>query len=117
MSQTELFYAGIMLVSVFVASVSQVMLKKSAERPRESRIQEYLNPLVIAAYILFVGCTLVTVIAYRGIPLSLGPVLEATRYVYVTAFGVWIFKEKLDRRKLVALALILGGIFIYAFFG
>ena len=117
MSQTELFYAGIMLVSVFVASVSQVMLKKSAECPRESRIQEYLNPLVIAAYILFVGCTLVTVIAYRGIPLSLGPVLEATSYVYVTAFGVWIFKEKLDRRKLVALALILGGIFIYAFFG
>ena len=87
------------------------------ERPRESRIQEYVDPLVIAACILFVGCTLVTVIAYRGIPLSLGPVLEATSYVYVTAFGVWIFKEKLDRRKLVALALILGGIFIYAFFG
>lgn len=117
MSQTELFYAGIMLASVFVASVSQVMLKKAAEREWESRAQEYLNPLVIVAYVLFVGCTLVTVVAYRGIPLSLGPVLEATSYVYVTAFGVWIFKEKLDRRKLAALALILCGIFVYAFFG
>lgn len=117
MSQTEFFYAGIMLVSVFVASISQVMLKKAAEREWENRAQEYLNPLVIVAYVLFVGCTLVTVIAYRGIPLSLGPVLEATSYVYVTAFGVWIFKEKLDRRKLAALALILFGIFVYAFFG
>ncbi len=117
MTETELMYSGIMLISVFVGSVSQVMLKKAAQRTWASPIREYLNPLVICAYILFVGCTLVTVLAYRGIPLSWGPVLEATSYIYVTAFGVWIFHEKLNRRKLVALALILAGIFIYAFFG
>ncbi len=117
MTETELAYSGILLVSVFISAISQVMLKKAAMRTYDSPIKEYLNPLVIFAYTLFVGCTLMTVLAYRGIPLSWGPVLEATSYVYVTAFGVWFFKEKVDRKKLVALALILVGIFVYAFFG
>ena len=52
--------------------------------------------------------------AYKGIPLSMGPVLEATSYIYVTIFGVTIFKEKLNRRKLIGLALIVLGIIVYS---
>ena len=114
MDTTMLLYSGILLISVLIASVSQVMLKKSANHQYSSPLKEYLNPLVIFAYVLFVGTTLLSVIAYRGIPLSLGPVLEATGYLYITAFGVLIFKEKMTRGKLIALALILGGIVIYA---
>lgn len=114
MNTTMLLYAGILLISVFIASVSQVMLKKSANRTYDSPLKEYLNPLVIFAYVLFVGTTLLSVLAYRGIPLSLGPVLEATGYLYITAFGVLIFKEKMTRGKIAALVLILLGIAIYA---
>ena len=42
-------------------------------------------------------------------------VLESTSYLYVTAFGVLIFHEKLTGRRVLALALILGGIAVYAF--
>ena len=115
MSSELLLYAGILLVSVFISSVSQVMLKKSALRTYDSPLKEYLNPLVIFAYVLFVGTTLLSVLAYRGIPLSLGPVLEATGYIYVTIFGVPIFKERMTRGKLAALALIVAGIVVYAF--
>ena len=45
----------------------------------------------------------------------MGPILEATSYVYVTVFGVTIFKEKMTRKKLVALGLILAGICVYSF--
>lgn len=114
MDPTTLLYGGILLLSVFIASVSQVMLKKSANKHYDSPIKEYLNPLVVFAYVLFVGTTLLSVIAYRGIPLSLGPVLEATGYLYITAFGVLIFKERMTRGKVLALALILGGIVLYA---
>lgn len=117
MTETELAYAGVLLVSVFVSAISQVMLKKAAMREYASPIREYLNPLVIFAYVLFVGCTLLTILAYQGIPLSLGPVLEATSYVYVTIFGVTIFKEHVGRDKLIALALIIAGILVFAFFG
>ena len=114
MNEGMLAYMGILMASVFVSSVSQVLLKKSALKTYDSPIKEYLNPLVIFAYTLFVGTTLLSVLAYRGIPLSLGPVLESTGYLYVTLFGVVIFKEKMTPRKLLALGLILAGIAIYA---
>lgn len=117
MDKTVLAYSAILLVGVFISSISQVMLKKAAMRQYDSKIKEYLNPLVITAYILFFGTTFLSVLSYRGIPLSMGPVLEATSYVYVTIFGVKIFKEKINKWKLLALVMILSGIVIYAFCG
>ena len=43
--------------------------------------------MVIFAHAMFVGTTFLSIIAYRGIPLSMGPILEATSYIYVTIFG------------------------------
>ena len=110
-------YIIIYMVSVFVASVSQVMLKKAARKKNDNLLAEYLNPLVIFAYLLFFGTTLASVIAYKVLPISLGAVLEATSYMYVTLFGVAIFKERINRRKLLALLLIIIGIVVFAVFG
>ncbi|MEG2201819.1 MAG: EamA family transporter [Raoultibacter sp.] len=44
----------------------------------------------------------------------MGPVLEATSYIYVTIFGVVIFKEKINRKKICALGLILLGVVVYS---
>lgn len=110
-------YVCLLLLGTFLASVSQVMLKKAALRSYDTKLQEYLNPLVIVAYIIFFGTTFLSIFAYRGIPLSMGPVLEATSYIYVTIFGVTIFKEKINRRKLLALVLIIGGILVYSLLG
>lgn len=114
MDTTVLAYAALNLLGVFISAISQVMLKKSAMREHSSAVAEYLNPLVIFAYTLFVAATLLSVIAYRGIPLSMGPILDATGYIYVTAFGVLIFHEKLNARRVFALALIIVGIVIYS---
>ena len=80
----------------------------------KSLVGEYLNPLVLLAYILFLGTTMLSVLAYRVIPLSMGPILESTSYIYVTIFGVVIFKERLNKQKLMALFFILGGIWVYS---
>ena len=84
----KLIYAGIMLSGVFISSVSQVLLKRAAMEHHESRIREYLNLKVILAYLIFFCSTLLSIVAYRGIPLSWGPILESTGYLYVTFFGV-----------------------------
>jgi len=107
-------YSGILLCGVFIGSISQVLLKKAAMKQYSSPIKEYLNPLVILAYVLFFATTLFSVFAYKVIPLSLGPVLEATGYIYVTIFGVVIFKEKINRKKIIALALILIGVVVFS---
>ncbi len=115
MNNTVLMFAALNLLGVFVSAVSQVMLKKSASREHGSVVKEYLNPLVVFAYVLFVGATLLSVLSYKGIPLSMGPVLDATGYLWVTLFGVTIFRERMNAKKLLALALIVCGIVIYAF--
>lgn len=117
MTNTTLLYAGILLIGVFLSAISQVMLKKAAARQYVSKLKEYLNPLVIIAYTIFVGTTLLSVYAYKGIPLFKGPVLEVTSYIYITIFGVCIFKEKLNPKKIVALLLIVGGILVYSLLG
>lgn len=110
-------YACLLLLGTFLASISQVMLKKAALRSYESKLQEYLNPLVIFAYGIFFATTFLSIYAYRGVPLSMGPVLEATSYIYVTIFGVTIFKEKISPHKFLALTFIVVGILVYSLLG
>ena len=114
MTQAQLPYVLLYLGSTFLASVSQVLLKKAAMREHKSLLAEYTDWRVILGYGLFVGCTLLTMLAYRGVPLNVGPVLEATGYLYVTIFGVTIFHERMNPKKSGALALILLGIVVYA---
>lgn len=116
MNKTVL-YACVLLLGVFISAISQVMLKKAAQKTYDNPLKEYLNPLVVFAYVLFVGTTFLSILAYKGIPLSMGPILEATSYVYVTIFGVTIFHEKINRKKILALALIFTGIGVYALLG
>lgn len=108
-------YYLLYLFSVLVASLSQVILKKSAMIHYETRLKEYLNPYVIGAYFFFFGSSLLTTFSYGGVPLTMGPVLESTGYIYVGILGVFILKERLSRRKIIGNLLIVGGIMIYAF--
>lgn len=117
MNKTVLLYSLLLLLGVFISAISQVMLKKAAQKTYDSHIKEYLNPLVIFAYVMFVGTTFLSILAYKGIPLSMGPVLEATSYIYVTVFGVKIFGEKINKMKILALVLIIVGILVYSLLG
>ena len=115
MDNSMLLYAGILLFGVFISSISQVMLKKSSLKIYKNIVFEYLNPQVIGAYALFFFSSLLSVFAYKAVPLSLGPVLEATSYLYITFWGVTIFKEKLTKQKIFSLFLIILGICVYSF--
>lgn len=110
-------YVFAILFGTFISAISQVLLKKAAMKEYDSFLQEYLNPRVIIAYAIFFLATLCSVFAYRGIPLTMGGVLEATSYIYVTFFGVKIFHESVNAKKLFALALIIAGIVIYSVWG
>lgn len=107
-------FSCIYLMSVFVSSVSQILLKKSAQDQHKSRLAEYLDIRVIVAYLFFFGATLITVFALKYVPVSLGTVLESTGYLFVSVLGVLFLQEKLSRRKLLGLTIIVTGILIYA---
>jgi multidrug transporter EmrE-like cation transporter len=104
----------IMVLSVFVSSISQILLKQAASKTYESRIREYLNPRVAGAYLLFFCSTVVTVVAYRHVALSMGPIIEALGYVFIAVLSYLVLKEKISGRKLAGLALIVCGVVIVA---
>ena len=117
MGSAEILYTLIMLIAVFISVVSQVILKKSAAIKRDSIWQEYLNAPVISAYFMLFVSTLLAVIAYRVVPMSVGTILDTSSYIFITVFGVAVFKEKLTLKKAAALLLIISGILIYSLLG
>lgn len=106
-------YSCLMLGSTLISSISQVMLKKSAQKSYASKIQEYLNPLVIFAYGLFFCCTFLSLFALKVVPLSMSPILESSGYIFVSILSYMFLKEKLTGRQILGIALIIAGITIY----
>ncbi|MEG1426998.1 MAG: EamA family transporter [Oscillospiraceae bacterium] len=113
----EVLFTIIFLISVLVAAVSQILLKKSANKTYASPLKEYLNPMVIIAYGLFFLSSLITVLAYRYVPLSAGPILESTGYIYVAVLSFIFLKEKISKRKLLGMGLIIFGILVFSLGG
>lgn len=106
-------YILMFLFSVFISSVSQIILKTSAGKKYDNPLQEYLNPKVIIAYGIFFVSSLCTILAYRFVPYSLGPILEASGYIFVSVLGYFVLHEKIGKRKMIGLIIILLGIFIF----
>lgn len=106
-------YLMILILSVVMASFAQILLKKSAARTYSSPIREYLNVCVICGYGLMFLSMFITIIAYRHLDFTNVPVVESLGYVIVMFLGYLFFKEKITKRKLLGMAVILGGIFAY----
>ena len=103
----------LLLLSVFISSVSQIILKKAADKTYESTLKEYMNHMVIGAYGLFFCSVILTMLALKHVPLSMSPILESTGYIFVSVMGYIFLKERFSRRKLMGFALILAGIVIF----
>ncbi|MDO4305041.1 MAG: EamA family transporter [Bacillota bacterium] len=106
-------YLIILVISVVVASFAQILLKKSASRTYSSPIREYLNIYVICGYGLMFLSMFVTIMAYSGLDFTNVPVIESLGYVVVMFLGYFFFKEKITKRKLLGMAVIMCGIFVY----
>lgn len=53
-------------------------------------------------------------LAYKYVPLSMGPVLESSGYIFVTILGVLVLKEKISKRKLLGMTVIIIGIVVFS---
>ena len=108
-------YVFIFLFSVLLSSISQIILKKSAGKVYPNVIREYLNVRVICAYSLFFVSTLLTMLSYTRVPLSLGALLEAVGYIYILVLSLIFLREKITLRAVIGSFLIICGIIIYNF--
>lgn len=107
-------YYLIYIFSVFIASCSQILLKKSALKQYSTKLKEYFNPYVLSAYAILFLSSILTVIAYKQVPLKEGPVIESVGYIFVLAFGYFFFFEKLSKYKIGGILLIIIGIIVFS---
>ena len=107
-------YILIFISASLISAFSQILLKIAARRTYSSWIFEYLNPRVISAYAIFFLATLLTVYCYKVVPLSLGAMLEASGYVFVTVLGRLIIKESVPKQKIIGMALVICGVIVVA---
>lgn len=106
-------YMLLLVLSVVVASFSQILLKKSASKIYSSVIREYLNPYVIIGYGMMVVSTLLTVAGYVGLEYKNGAIIESLGFVLVMFLSRIFFGEKITKKKLLGNSLILIGIFVF----
>ena len=66
------------------------------------------------AYFMFFSAIICTMLAYKYIPLSMGPILESMGYIFVAIFSYYLLKEKITKRKLLGLIIIIIGIVIFS---
>lgn len=111
---SKIIFSLIYLSGVFISAIAQIILKKSAGKEYESKIREYLNPYVIIAYAIFFGATFCTIYAYKGVPLSFGPILAASEYVFVAVLSKLFLKENINLKKFIGLSIIIAGIIVYS---
>lgn len=109
----SIIYILIYLVGVLISSIAQLLLKKSSNTNYDSKIKEYLNFKTIFAYSIFFLATIFTVFSYKGISLSLGPILGSTEYIFIAILGYFFLNEKLSTRKIIGLFLVIVGVIVY----
>lgn len=91
--------------------------QKSADKTYDSKLKEYLNPLVIVAYGMFFCSMLITMYCYRFVDVSAGPILESAGYVFVAILGYIFLKEKFTKKKVIGMVVLLCGIALFALGG
>ena len=112
-------YAALFLAGVLVASFGQVLLKRGAmEAARADRDgrgdlgarRRMISPWVVGGYALMLAAMATSSVAYRGVPLKTGPVLESAGFVFVPCLGRLFFGDKLGPRRIAGLLLVMAGI-------
>ncbi|WP_408070083.1 multidrug ABC transporter [Butyrivibrio sp. JL13D10] len=101
------------LFGQLLASVSQILLKKSSGREYPNFIRQYLNVLVIGGYGLLVISMFVAIVCYGHMPYMYVVIMEPVGYILVMFLSRFVFKEQITRNKIMGMLLILSGILIF----
>ena len=106
-------YYILYVISVFLASAAQILLKVSADKPRKNIVREYINPHVFLGYLLMLFSMALMVAALRNMAFKFTAVLESLSYLFVPALSMLVLKEKIGKNKAAGIIIIMAGIIIF----
>ena len=81
------------LLSVLIASFSQILLKKAAQKQQNNFIKKFLNVWVICGYILLFGSLFINTFVLRKLELKFLPCITATSFLGIVIFAHFFGRE------------------------
>lgn len=111
MKSNEFLYILILICDCLLAGFCQFLLKKASLKNTESFLGQYLNPLVIVAYILFFVtiCVSSFLLKYLSI-LTVSAFSETMPIMISSLFGYFCFNEKISLRTIIGMFFLLAGV-------
>jgi drug/metabolite transporter (DMT)-like permease len=108
-------YYMIAMLAVFVTAISQILLKLGAEHHegRDTLLRVYLNRKTIGGYVLLFMVTILNTYAFREIHLKMAVVFQPMTFLSVVVLSFWLLDERLSRRQLAALGVIVLGMAVF----
>jgi drug/metabolite transporter (DMT)-like permease len=101
------------IFGAFITGVSQMLLKTQANKAKKKGfLRKFLNVRVICSYALLMLTLAINQLALIYVPVSVLPCITATSFIWIFLMGRFVLKEKVSKRKVIGIGIILVGIFI-----
>lgn len=111
-----IFSLFLVFLAVFLTGISQVLLKIGSAyqgKRKDSVLAAYLNQPTLFAYGLLLFISMISVIALKEIPLKVFYAIASLNYIVVIGFSHLILKERISKKMVIALGLIVCGVLIF----
>ena len=105
----NIIYIILFVISILIAGFSQILLKKGSGLKKI-----YLNKFTIFGYGIMIISTLLTLIAYSKVNLSLGVLLQSLSFVFVPLLSYIFLKEKINKNYITGVFFIFLGVIVFS---
>jgi len=107
-------YYLLVVISVLIASFSQMLLKSSSKVEHRSLLFEYFNWKVIVGYgLMFVALVINIFAMSKGVLVKEVSIIESLSYLFVPTLALFFFNEKINKQKVIAIAVIMVGVVVF----
>ena len=107
-------YGLIALAVVFAAACAQMLLKQGARKGYTPWWRQYINGWVISGYTVMFAAIVVNIwCMHQGLQLKELSIIESMSYFFVPALSWCIFKEPINKRKALAIGVIIVGVIVF----
>ena len=109
-----MIYGLIALGIVFTAACAQMLLKQGTRKGYTPWWRQYINPWVISGYtVMFLAIVGNIWCMHKGLQLKDLSIIESMSYFFVPALSWCIFREPINRRKALAIGIIIIGVIVF----
>lgn len=106
---------GFALLSVLIAGIAQMILKKTADANKSKNIiGKFVNCGVISGYAIMLLASLLNVFALKYMELKILPAIDAISYIYVPILSHVLLKEKITKKVIWGAVFIIIGIVFFS---